>query len=1109
VIAMPELFYLLKNHSQKLQEQIKASEVKRIYNISTPHLALMLLFNDKPFIVVEDSAESAELLYNDISFFRDVFSYLPDSQIDFRLLPLPVLFPPSADSESIGKRAKALYNFKREASSVGRQASSVKRRAHDAQLTTHDASRTTDATFSVITSKDSYRTGFSISNIKDSILNLKKKMEISRDTLQERLEAIGYKNVSVVMEKGEYSRRGWLFDIYPVTVDYPVRIEFFGDEIDVIRTFEIETQRSIKEIEDVEILPAEENEPVHNLIADAAKYTDTEVFIVNPDPSFPLSEHFVSISHFPFIAEGVDSMELSIKGMGILPEERKGLSDIPIALQKTGKNVAAILLSDAQAERLKEIMIEEGAVVPVVERQKLCLDDGLLCISTGNLSSGINLPDILILTGREIFGERPAYRAIKKSKVSRLLSEMDDLKPGDFVVHNDHGIGRFTGIVKQKSEGYEEDLIAIEYLNGKLYIPLHGIERLKKYSAVEGYKSSIDLSIGPAIDKLGGKTWQRTKQRVKKGIQEMAAKLLKLYAERKVVKAYKFSEDTPMHREFDDFFPYEETPDQIKSIEDIKAHMHSEKPMDMLLCGDVGYGKTEVAMKAAFRSVYDGKQVAVAAPTTLLTEQHFRTFKARFSGFPVNIDYVSRFKSKKEIDRTLKALSTGEIDIIIGTHILFNKKITFHDLGLLIIDEEHRFGVSQKERLKDLKKAVDTLTLTATPIPRTLQMSLSGIREMCVIETPPEERLAVRSTVAVFNDAIIKEAFGRELKRGGQVFFVHNRVRDIYKIADYIKKLAADISVSVAHGQMKESELERTMRGFLNREADILVCTAIIGAGLDITTANTIIINRADTFGMSDLYQLRGRVGRGNIQAFAYFLIPGEDIITDDAKKRLKAIQEMSYLGAGFRLALKDLEIRGAGNLLGSEQSGHIYRVGFDMYMEMLEKAVAGLKGEEIREEFDPHIRIRLSAIIPEEYIPDIALRLSLYRRISSVKSMQELSELKDEIADRFGSMPDEIKNLLNIVQVKILARQLYISKVFQLNGKYKFSFLSDAEKKYRVPEGFFDRLLNALFALQKRDKGIRFLPDGFEMDTKEMLSENSIIKAAATLQTLWTRLSK
>jgi transcription-repair coupling factor (superfamily II helicase) len=531
--------------------------------------------------------------------------------------------------------------------------------------------------------------------------------------------------------------------------------------------------------------------------------------------------------------------------------------------------------------------------------------------------------------------------------------------------------------------------------------------------------------------------------------------------------------------------------------------------MDMLLCGDVGYGKTEVVMKAAFRAVYDGKQVAVVAPTTLLTEQHFRTFRARFSGFPVSIDYISRFKSKKDIDRTLKALSAGEIDIIIGTHILFNKKVSFHDLELLIIDEEHRFGVSQKERLKDLKKGVDTLTLTATPIPRTLQMSLSGIMEMCVIETPPDERLAVRSAVAVFNDAIIKEAVARELKRGGQVFFVHNRILDIYKIADYIKKLAPDAIVSVAHGQMKESELERTMLGFLNREADILVCTAIIGAGLDITTANAIIINRADTFGLSDLYQLRGRVGRGNIQAYAYFLMPGEDIITDDAKKRLNAIQEMSYLGAGFRLALKDLEIRGAGNLLGPEQSGHIYRVGFDMYMEMLEKAVAGLKGEEIREEFDPQIRLRLSAIIPEEYIPDITLRLSFYRRISSVKSMQELSELKDEIADRFGSMPDEVKNLLNVVQVKILARQLYISKVFQLNGKYRFSFLSDAEKKYRVPEGFFDRLLKALVALQKRDKGIRFLPDGFEMDTKEMPSEDSIIKAASTLQAVWTRLSK
>jgi len=1047
----------------------------------------MLLFNDKPFIVVEDSAEAAELLYNDISFFRDVFSYLPNLQFT-----LPVLFPPLTTPESIGKRAKTLHNFKCEDSSRERQ-------AHNAQPPAFaEGRRIAHNAFSIITSKDAYMTGFSISGIESNILNLKKKMEISRNTFQERLEALGYKSVSIVMEKGEYTKRGWLFDIYPVAEEHPVRVEFFGDEIDMIRAFEIETQRSTKEVEDVEVLPAKENETVHNLIADIAKYTELEVFIVNPDnqnPAFPLPKHFVSISHFPFIGEGVDSMEISIKGMGILPEERKGLSDIPYALKKTGKNVVVILPSEAQAERLKEIVFEEGGIAPLVERQKLGLYDGLMCISTGNLSSGINLPELLLLTGKEIFGERPAYRAIKKSKVSRLLSEMEDLNLGDFVVHNDHGIGKFAGIVKQKSEGYEEDLIVIEYLNGKLYIPLHGIERLKKYSSVEGHK--------PSIDKLGGKTWQRTKQRVKKGIQEMADKLLKLYAERKVARAYKFSEDTPMHREFDDFFPYEETPDQIKSIQDIKAHMHAEKPMDMLLCGDVGYGKTEVAMKAAFRAVYDGKQVAIVAPTTLLVEQHMRTFRARFSGFPVNIDYVSRFKSPKEIEQTLKALTVGEIDIIIGTHILFNKKVSFHDLGLLIIDEEHRFGVSQKERPKDIKKGVDTLTLTATPIPRTLQMSLSGIREMCVIETPPEERLAVRSAVSVFNDTTIKEAIEREINRGGQVFFVHNRIQDIHKIANYIKILAPDISVAVAHGQMKESELEKTMLNFLNSEAGILVCTAIIGAGIDITKANTIIINRADTFGLSDLYQLRGRVGRGSIQAYAYFLIPGEDIITDDAKKRLKAIQEMNYLGAGFRLALKDLEIRGAGNLLGSEQSGHIYKVGFDMYMEMLEKAVSYLKGEEITEEFDPQIRIRLSAIIPEEYVPDITLRLSLYRRISSVKSIQKLSELKDEIIDRFGSMPDEVKNLLNIVKIKILSKQLYISKIFQLNGKYRFSFLLDSEKKYGAPEGFFDRLLKALFALQKKDKGIRFLPDGFELDAKEMPPEDSLIKTAITLQTL------
>ena len=1065
---MPDIFHLLENHTKQIYKRLKTSETKRIYNISIPRLALLLLFNEKPFIVVEASDESASTLYNDFLFFNSAIGN-QQSAIAY--------FPPPSSPEAIGERAKMLYKVQQSAISSQQ---------------------------SIITSKDSYHTGFSIPKIENSVLTLKKGTEIGREKLETWLASHGYRDVSVVMEKGEYSQRGWLFDIYPVTEDSPVRVEFFGDEIDLIRTFDIETQRSIKEINSIEIFPAEEGEQANNLITDLLSYRDFEVFIVNPKEMESITPSLrtpIFISHLPFVSEGIDSGEMTIKGMGILPEERKGIDEIPDALLKTEKQIIAVLSSGAQAERLKEIMSDGGIVAPVIDKQDLKSYEGRFCITTGRLSSGINLPELLILTDREIFGERPSYRPIKKSKISRLLLSIDDLKPGDFVVHKDHGIGKFTGLQRQKTEDYEQDLITIEYANGRLYVPFHSIDRLQKYSAAEGHI--------PSIERLGSKTWLRTKQKVKKGIKEMAEKLLKLYAERRIARGFKFSEDTPMHREFDDFFPYEETPDQTRAIDEIKKHMHSELPMDMLLCGDVGYGKTEVAVRAAFRAVYDGKQAAVLVPTTLLAEQHFRTFRARFSGFPVTIDYLSRFKNKNDMKNSIKAIANGEVDIVIGTHMLLNKKIQFHDLGLLVIDEEHRFGVAQKERLKELKKGVDVLTLTATPIPRTLHMSISGIKEMCTIETPPEERLAVRSTVTTFNDRTIKEAIERELLRHGQVFFVHNRIKDIEKISDYIKKLAHYAKISIAHGQMRESDIENVMLKFLNKEINVLVCTAIIGAGLDITAANTIIVNRADTFGLSDLYQLRGRVGRGSTQGYAYFLIPGEDIITDEAKKRLQAIQEMSYLGAGFRLALKDLEIRGAGNLLGAEQSGHIYKVGFDMYMEMLEKSVSELKGETIKEDIEPQIRLRLSAFIPEDYIPDITLRLSIYRRISSVKNLDLLSELRDELIDRFGSMPEEVNNLMHVIEIKILARLLNISTVSDIDGRYRFSFISDSEDKYKIPENFFDNLLKALFNIQKRERGIRFLPDGFEMDTRGISSSDAIIKVEDTLQLLWTRLSK
>ncbi|MBF0505338.1 MAG: DEAD/DEAH box helicase, partial [Nitrospirae bacterium] len=861
---MPNLHQNLIQHASKLLKNLTESSEGRLYNCSVAHFALLLLCHTGPFVVIEGSPESARALYNDLLSFMRLFPGI-DRTIS--------LFPPASGPESIGRRASVVL------------------------------AASTQGNIGIVTSPEAVGTGFTFSAIRDSVITLRRGVSIGRDTLNAMLVRLGYKKSSVVVEKGEYSQREWLFDIYPATCqatggpptatdfggdgeDMPVRIEFFGDQIEMIRAFDIETQRSVREVQGLSILPASEDDPGGTIIHELAAVENPEVFLIEgalqPDqlPALPACRLY-TVSHLPFSGEGIDAMEQSVKGMGILTEERKELSDIPSAIKSAGSNILMVLPSRAQAERLKDILFDGGVIAPILSNKDLESYEGGVSIITGTLSSGVRIQNALILTDRELFGERPAYRSIKRSKASRLLFTIDDLKAGDLVVHKDHGIGRFTGLQRQKTGSYEEDMITLEYAHGdRLYIPFYSIDKLQKYSAGEGHT--------PAIERLGSKKWQKTKRRIKERIQEMADKLVRLYAERKISRGFVFSEDTSLHREFDDFFPYDETPDQIKAFEEIQKHMHSETPMDMLLCGDVGYGKTEVAIKAAFRALFDGKQVVVLVPTTLLAEQHYRTFKMRFSGFPVKIDYLSRFKNKEQIRQSVKALADGETDIIIGTHMLLNKDIRFPDIGLLIIDEEHRFGVAQKERLKELKKGVDILTLTATPIPRTLHMSLSGIREIATIETPPEERLAVRSIVTPFNDKTIKEAVERELKRDGQVFFVHNRVRDIEKMAEYVRRLVPEARLAIAHGQMPEVQLEKIMLRFLNGDVTTLVCSSIIGSGLDIPVANTIIIDRADTFGLADLYQLRGRVGRGNVQAYAYFLIPGEDSLTDEAKKRLQ-----------------------------------------------------------------------------------------------------------------------------------------------------------------------------------------------------------------------------
>jgi transcription-repair coupling factor (superfamily II helicase) len=1016
---------------------------RRIYNLTGSTAALLFAVYDKPFLVVEPTEENAQDLSRDINFFRDA------------LRKDHVRFLPEPDGPArAGERAESVASF-----------------------TPQD---------SIVTSSGNLtQCIWSYADLQRASVYLSKGLEMSRAAIDARLQEIGYRHVPLVTEKGEFSRRRWLLDIFPSTSDTPLRVEFFGDEIESMKTFDVDTQRSASDIAGFSLFPAEEPESGISLLESVKGIPLFFSDAVQERDHLP--EGITFFSHYSIKGHGYEAEVLPIKGLGILPEERKGIDHLPHSIKLLQKENGIILVaaSKGQAERLREILREGGIIAPVIGQADIFTYDGSVCITTGSLSEGLHLSGLLILTEKELFGGRPSYRPIKKSKVSQLLISLDDLRPRDFVVHKDHGIGRFTGLIKQDIEGVQEDLMVIEYDGGRLYLPLQGITKLTKYHSEEGFS--------PKIDRLGGKTWQKTKEKVQKKIREMAEKLIALHARREVHKGLSFSPDTELHWEFEGFFPYEETPDQIKATEDIKRDMESEKPMDRLLCGDVGYGKTEVAMKAAFKAVYDGMQVAMLVPTTILCEQHYRNFVARFSAFPVRIDYLSRFKSKKHQAETLKALAHGDIDIIIGTHSLLGKGTAFYKLGLLIIDEEHRFGVRQKEKIKDLKTGVDILTLTATPIPRTLSMALSDIRDMSIIETPPEERLAVKSIVSRFDRGLIKEAIERECERNGQVFFVHNRIKDIHKIAGYIRELVPSLRITVAHGQMDEKDLEKVMLDFYRHNTNILVSTAIIGSGLDIPTANTIIINRADMMGLADLYQLKGRVGRSSIRAFAYFLIPGEDVITEEARMRLQAIQEMSYLGAGFRLALKDLEIRGAGNLLGAEQSGHVHAVGFDLYMEMLEKAVAEFRGMKIEEEFEPSILVKINAYIPEEYIDDMTLRLSLYRKIASAKTQEALEGISSEMRDRFGKIPSEVTNLMDIMRLKVTARELLITKIQDRNGWFRIEF---SPNTHLEP--------HHILSLGKGKNGkLRFLPDGFEMNLRGLAWPETYGRITETLQRL------
>jgi transcription-repair coupling factor (superfamily II helicase) len=664
------------------------------------------------------------------------------------------------------------------------------------------------------------------------------------------------------------------------------------------------------------------------------------------------------------------------------------------------------------------------------------LKEGHVVVLPGILNSGFDFPSIkyAVISDREAFGSKRKRVEKKKGKAINVFT---DLKAGDFVVHENHGIGQYIGIEKLKIDNIVRDYLHIKYSgNDKLFIPTDQLEMIQKYIGSEDK--------GPKLNKLGGAEWIRVKAKAKKAIETLAIDLLKLYAERQQAVGFEFSQDTRWQKEFEDMFQYHETQDQLRCIEEIKQSMENTKVMDRLLCGDVGYGKTEVALRAAFKCIMDNKQVAILVPTTILAQQHYNTCIQRFASFPVNIDVLSRFKTHAEQSKVIDNIRNGNIDIIIGTHRLLQNDLVFRDLGLLIIDEEQRFGVAHKEKIKSLKKNVDVLTLTATPIPRTLHMSLIGIRDISIIEEPPEERYPVQTYVMEHNEEVIRDAIAKEIGRGGQVYYLHNRVRSIQKIASKLKAMVPEARVAVAHGQMEEKILEDTMLDFYNNEYDVLVCTTIIEAGLDIPNVNTIIISDADKMGLSQLYQLRGRVGRSNRLAYAYLTYQRDKVLNEVAEKRLQAIREFTEFGSGFKIAMRDLEIRGTGNLLGREQHGHMEAIGYDLYIKLLEDSVRELKGEEAVETVDTSIELQISAFIPESYITDENQKIEIYKKIAYIGSREYLYDIEEEIEDRFGDIPQVVRNLLDISYIKHLAGQCGVISITQKKNNIIVKFYSD-----------------------------------------------------------------
>ncbi|MCB6201163.1 transcription-repair coupling factor [Extibacter muris] len=942
--------------------------------------------------------------------------------------------------------------------------------------------------------------------------------------MQRELARLGYDREIQIEGPGQFAVRGGILDVYPLTEELPIRIELWGDEVDSIRTFDVGTQRSIENLEEVVIYPASEFpeegekrvsfldyfEPEHTILfldepvrllekgkgvedefIEAQKrrlesgydMTDAEAQLFHTDEIVRRMNGYSSIGFFALEmrCRGFEvraSLSLMTKSVNPYNSSFDMLTQDLKRLKRNGYRVVLLSGSRTRAKRLAEDLRDYNLSSYYSDEMDREVSPGEIMTAYGHVAEGYEYPMLkfTVIAETDIFGKVKKKKK-RKSYEGRKIQSFSELKPGDYVVHENHGLGIYQGIEKIEVDKVAKDYMKISYAKGgNLYIPATQLDLIQKYASSDAKK--------PKLNRLGTQEWTKTKKKVRGAVKEIARDLVALYAARQEQEGYVYGEDTVWQREFEEMFPFEETEDQLLAIEAVKRDMQSHRIMDRLICGDVGYGKTEIAIRAAFKAVQEDKQVVYLVPTTILAQQHYNTFVQRMRDFPVRIDLMCRFRTPSQQKKTAEDTKRGLVDIVIGTHRVLSNDMEFKNLGLLIIDEEQRFGVQHKEKIKKLKENVDVLTLTATPIPRTLHMSLIGIRDMSVLEEAPNDRMPIQTYVMEYNDEMVREAIERECARQGQVYYVYNRVEDIAEVTAGIQKLVPEVSVAFAHGQMKEHQLEKIMYDFINGEIDVLVSTTIIETGLDISNVNTMIIHDADRLGLSQLYQLRGRVGRSNRMAYAFLLYRRDKMLKEVAEKRLAAIREFTDLGSGFKIAMRDLEIRGAGNLLGAQQHGHMEAVGYDLYCKMLNEAVKHLKGEMEEETYTTTMDLNVDAYIPDSYIPNEYQKLDIYKRIAAVETEDEMEDMVEELIDRFGDIPKKVETLLNVARLKALAHSVYVTAVEQKGETYTFVMYEKAKVRPERIQNLLDAFKGAL--LFKTDTPPYFIYEKKNRNKKE-----------------------